>query len=145
MEDKVNSIIQSALSVKRTTMTSNDLNQINVTLLPGEVYPDDQVHIIDMYNDANGFYVSREACCGTHIQNTSDVLDFCLVNYKCMTNECTLMALTGPLCINARIRGKLLLEKLNTLEDLVNSTNSNNIDSEKVRALFRIIFLDSKL
>lgn len=50
------------------------------------------------------------------------------------------MALTGPLCTIARIRGKILLEKLNIVEDLVNSTKSNNIDSKKVRALFCIIY-----
>ena len=131
IEEKVNKIIQSAVSVKRTTVTSNDLNQINITLLPGEVYPD-EVHVIDMYNNADNSYISREACCGTHIQNTLDVIDFCIVQYKCLSKECTIMAVTGPLCTDAKVYGKKLLEKSNFVEDLVNSTNLNNISSTKV-------------
>lgn len=133
VEDKVNSIIQSAISVKRKTMTSNDLNQINVTLLPGEVYPDDQVHVIDMFYDIDDLYISREACCGTHIENTLDVIDFCIVQYKCLANECTLIALTGPLCIDARINSEKVLKKSNDLGDLLNSINSNNITPMKVK------------
>lgn len=132
IEEQVNSIIQSAISVKRTTLTSNELNQINVTLLPGEVYPDDQVHVIDMYNDVNNLYISREACCGTHVQNTLDVIDFCIVQYKCLSNECTLMALTGPLCTDVRINGKTVLEKSKFAENLVNKTSLNNITLKKV-------------
>lgn len=132
MEEKVNSIIQSAISVKRTIMTSNDLNQINVTLLPGEVYPDDQVYVIDICNAVDNLYISREACCGTHIQNTSDVIDFCIVQYKCLSNECTLMALTGPQCKDLRIHGNNLLNKSIFVEDLINSTDLDNINSKKV-------------
>jgi len=131
IEEKVKSVIQSAVSVKRTTVTSNDLNQINVTLLPGEVYPD-EVHLIDMYNNVDDSYISREACCGTHVKNTLDVIDFCVVQCKCNTNECTIMAVTGPLCTNARVFGQQLLEKSNFVEDLANSTNLNNISPKKV-------------
>lgn len=138
VEEKVKNIIQSAISVKRTTMTSYDLNQINVTLLPGEVYPDDQVHVIDMYNHIDDLYISREACCGTHVQNTLDVIDFCIVQYKCVTNECTLIALTGPLCIDTRINGEKKLKKLNYLEGLLNSTNTNNLTPTKVTTVFYI-------
>ncbi|XP_026821859.1 alanine--tRNA ligase, mitochondrial-like isoform X2 [Rhopalosiphum maidis] len=134
IEEKVNVIIKSAISVKRTTVTSNDLNQMNVTLLPGEVYPD-EVHVIDMYNHVDNSYISREACCGIHVQNTLDVLEFCIVQYKCLSNECTIMAVTGPLCSDARICGQKLLEKSNFVEHLVNSTNLNNISSSKVHLL----------
>lgn len=113
-------------------MTSNDLNQIDVTLLPGEVYPDDQVHVIDMYNNADNSYISREACCGTHIQNTSDVIDFCIVQYKCLSNECTLIALTGILCADTRTHGKHLLEKSVVVENLLSSISLQNITPQKV-------------
>jgi len=139
VEEKVNNVIRSAVSVKRTKMTSNDLNQINVTLVPGEVYPDDQVYVIDIYNIVNNLYISREACCGTHVHNTSDVIDFCIVQYKCLSNECTLIALTGPMCMDARTRGKNLLEQLNVVEDMLNSTNLNNITAEKVTTIYNSI------
>lgn len=142
VEEKVNNIIHSAVSVKRTTMTPNDLNQIKVTLLPGEVYPDDQVHVIDIYNNIDGLYISREACCGTHIQNTSDVIDFCIVQYKCLAHECTLIALTGPLCMDAKINGEKLLNKSNNLEGLLNSINSNNITPTKVTRVFNINYIN---
>ncbi|XP_025408672.1 alanine--tRNA ligase, mitochondrial isoform X2 [Sipha flava] len=135
VEEKVNNLIQSGASVKRTTMTSNDLNQIKVTLLPGEVYPDDQVHVIDIYNDIDDLYISREACCGTHIQNTLDVIDFCIVQYKCLAHECTLIALTGPLCKDARINGEKVLNKSNNLEGILNSITLNNITPTKVNIL----------
>lgn len=132
VEEKVNCIIQSAMSVKRTTMTSNDLNQMDVTLLPGEVYPDDQVYVIDIINNENNLYLSREACCGTHVQNTSDIILFCLVYYKCLSNECTLMALTGPLCKNTIMYGEKLLEKTNFVENLIDSTKLDNFTPKKV-------------
>lgn len=125
-------MIESAVSVKRSTMTSNDLNQIDVTLIPGEIYPEDQVHVIDIYNKVDGSYISREACCGTHVYNTSDLIDFCLVQYKCISNECTLMALTGPETSVAKTYGKQLLGKSNYIENFVNSTNLNNINPKKV-------------
>lgn len=133
VEKRVLNVIQSALSVKRTTMTSNDLNQIQATLLPGEVYPDDQVHVIDIYDDVEDLYISREACCGTHVQNTSDIIDFCIVQYKYYSNKCTLVALTGLLCSDAKIRGKSLVEKSKVIENLVNSTNLHNITTETVK------------
>jgi len=117
-------------------VTSNDLSQINVTLLPGEVYPD-EVHLIDMYSNVDDMYISREACCGTHIQNTLDVIDFCIVQYKCLSNECTLKAVTGPPCTDARVCGQQLMDKSNLFEDLVNSTNLNNISPTKVNHLFK--------
>lgn len=140
VEEKVNYVIQAAMSVKRTSMPSNDLNQMNVTLLPGEVYPDDQVYVIDIMNNVNNLYLSREACCGTHIQNTSDIIHFCLVYYKCLSNECTLMALTGPLCTNAKIFGEKLLEKTSFVENLINSMNLNNVSPEKVTMLYNIYY-----
>lgn len=132
VEEKVISVVQSGASITRTTMTSNDLNHIDVTLLPGEVYPDDKVHVIDIYNKDENAYISREACCGTHVQNTSDLIDFCIVHYKCLSSECTLMAITGPLCTDARNYGENLLEKSNAVENLVNATNSDNVDPKMV-------------
>lgn len=132
VEEKVNGVIESAVSVKRTTMTSNDLNQFDVTLIPGEIYPEDKVHVIDIFNKVDGSYISREACCGTHVYNTSDLSDFCIVQCKCNSNECTLMALTGPKTSVARTYGKQLLEKSNYIENLVNSTDLNNINPKNV-------------
>lgn len=117
-------------------MTSNDLNQINVTLLPGEVYPD-EVYLIDMYSNVDDMYISREACCGTHIQNTLDVIDFCIVQYKCLSNECTIKAVTGPRCTDARVFGQQLMDKSNSFEDLVKSTNLSNISPTKVNLLLK--------
>lgn len=124
--------------VERTTTTSNDLNQMDVTLLPGEVYPDDQVYVVDIINNENNLYLSREACCGTHIQNTSDILHFCLVYYKYLSNECTLMALTGPMCKNAIMYGEKLLERTSFVENLIDLTKLNNITPKKVTILFNI-------
>lgn len=143
MEDKVNSVIQSALSVKRKTMTSNDLNQIDVTLLPGEVYPDDQVYVIDMYSDVDDQYISREACCGTHVYNTLDVIDFCVVQYKSLNNECTLVALTGPLCKKARIAGNKLLENSNSIENMINSTILDNLTPKMVKKKIYFILIQT--
>lgn len=139
VEEKVNSVIQSAAYVRRTKMSSNDLNQIDVTLVPGEVYPDDEIYVINMYNTVNDMYISREACCGTHIHNTLDVIDFCIIQYKCVSNECTLMALTGPMCMDTRIRGENLLEQSNVVKNMVNSTNLNNISPEKVTFIYNLI------
>lgn len=128
------------MTVERTIMTPNDLNQMNVTLLPGEVYPDDQVFVIDIINNENNLYLSREACCGTHVQNTSDIIHFCLVYYKCLRNECTLMALTGPSCTDAKMFGEKLLEKTSFVENLIDATKLDNITSKKVTILFNIHF-----
>ncbi|XP_050420574.1 alanine--tRNA ligase, mitochondrial-like [Adelges cooleyi] len=131
VEQKINDIIKLALSVKRTTMSSNDLNEIDVKLIPGEIYPDAQVHVIDIYEDDS--YFSREACCGTHVNSTSDLIDFCIVHYKSTNKECTLVGVTGPLCIRAKSYGVELLNKLIEIDKFVSLIYASNTTPSKIQ------------
>ncbi|XP_050544706.1 alanine--tRNA ligase, mitochondrial-like isoform X2 [Daktulosphaira vitifoliae] len=118
IEKKVIDVIKSSMAIKRTTIMSNDLNKLNVTVIPGEVYPDGEVYVIDIFKDQS--YLSREACCGTHVENTLDLIDFCLVQCKITNNECTLLGVTGYLCLNVQSYGIALLNKIIEIEKKIN-------------------------
>lgn len=53
----------------------------NITRIPGEVYPEANIRILNIANESLRF-VSREPCCGTHANTTKELEDFCIINIK---------------------------------------------------------------
>lgn len=120
-----------------------------ITLIPGEVYPEAGIRIVEIkaddlmsrlvfcnliwsfhrfYRHKTKCFIFREPCCGTHVLSTGDIFDFCIVGVKSLSRSTTsITAVTGEKAKLARINGKELTDELESLRKFV----SDNID--KVR------------
>ena len=69
------------------------LQEHNVTLIPGETYPDNGIRLVT-FNCDN--FESKELCCGTHALNGQELYDFTFLNVKSTGKSGYLfMAVTG--------------------------------------------------
>lgn len=50
----------------------------NITLMPGESYPD----TLSVIRVSGADVTSLEPCCGTHVQNTADIQEFAIISLK---------------------------------------------------------------
>ena len=55
------------------------LQEHNVTLIPGETYPDNGIRLVTFNGDN---LESKELCCGTHALNSRELYDFTFLNVK---------------------------------------------------------------
>lgn len=78
----IRKIIQSAQPI---TIDLIDAQQFyaadDITRIPGEVYPEANIRILNIANESLRF-LSREPCCGTHANNTKELEDFCITSVK---------------------------------------------------------------
>lgn len=47
--------------------------------MPGAVYPDENIRVLKVETDE---IQSMEPCCGTHVRNTKELLDFHVISFK---------------------------------------------------------------
>lgn len=75
-------IIAASSPVKVELCNASDiLQQNNVTMVPGEIYPETGLRLVTINCD-NFNLQSRELCCGTHVTNTKELEHFCITNLK---------------------------------------------------------------
>jgi alanyl-tRNA synthetase len=124
IENTIKKLIRSDLPVKIDVLDSQQLASLdNVTLIPGEVYPESGIRIVEV-EGPEGF-LSREPCCGTHVLNTGDIGDFCVISCKSLgRGTASVHAVTGDRAKLAKSNGIELLNNLETLEKSV----KDNID-----------------
>ncbi|CAG5092086.1 Similar to AlaRS-m: Alanine--tRNA ligase [Cotesia congregata] len=105
LDSLVNKCINQNVDVKTEEISSLELmNQKNLTLIPGEVYPDTGLRVVDI----DGELKSREACCGTHVHNTGVLKNFCITEvYPKSSSEYLLKAVTGPKAKDAKSKTNL--------------------------------------
>lgn len=60
---------------------SDILQQNDVTMIPGEVYPETGLRLVTINCD-NFDLKSKELCCGTHVTNTKELGKFSVTNLK---------------------------------------------------------------
>lgn len=60
---------------------SDVIGQSNITLIPGEIYPETGLRLLTVENKNLGF-LSNELCCGTHALNTGELENFVITNLK---------------------------------------------------------------
>ncbi|CAH0551677.1 unnamed protein product [Brassicogethes aeneus] len=128
IEDRICSIIKERLPVDKLIVDSQQLLSYDqVTLIPGEIYPETDIRLIEVY-DENGL-ISREPCCGTHVFNTGDLEDFCIINLKSLgRSTASIIAVTGK-------RAKLAMDNAVQLRDdieILKKTVADNIDKPEV-------------
>lgn len=82
------SLVKKSLPVTNTFVNSNELLNINnLTIIPGEIYPDHNIRLIKVTDNESDF-ISCEPCCGTHAISTNNLMDFCIINVKLSTKGC---------------------------------------------------------
>ncbi|XP_017775336.1 PREDICTED: alanine--tRNA ligase, mitochondrial isoform X2 [Nicrophorus vespilloides] len=127
IEDRIKKIIKDRVDVKIDEIDAQSLlNLDQVTLVPGEVYPEKGIRLIEITSND---LLSREPCCGTHVLNTGDIGDFCMVSFKSLgRSTSSLYCVTGPRAKKARETGQELLNHVAQLQKSVN----DNIDKPEV-------------
>jgi len=78
------------------------LQQNDITIIPGEVYPEHGLRLINVQCPELNLS-SKELCCGTHVTNTKELSCFCIVNLK-QTNRARFVftAVAGQAAENVR-------------------------------------------
>ncbi|KAL1514389.1 hypothetical protein ABEB36_003655 [Hypothenemus hampei] len=112
VEKLIRDIIKENLSVRILITDSQGLYSYDqITLIPGDVYPDNDIRIVEIEQGSD--FVSREPCCGTHVLNTSDLQDFCVINLKSLgRSTASIQGVTGDRAKLARDNAEDLNEDL---------------------------------
>lgn len=117
------------LERKIRVMNSQDLqDESDVVMVPGEVYPEDGIRLVT-FGD-----FSKELCCGTHVFNTKELMEFAFLSMRSTgRNSYLFTATTGPAAVSAISIGDQLVNELKALNnDQITQANSNEVLS-KVR------------
>ena len=78
-ESKVRDLIRCGLPVERTLLPIHQAVTLeNMTLIPGESYPD----VLSVIRIDGADLTSLEPCCGTHVRNTADLQEFAIISLK---------------------------------------------------------------
>ncbi|CAB0031669.1 unnamed protein product [Trichogramma brassicae] len=124
IENYINETIKANVTVKTKTVNLLQmLKENNLTVIPGEVYPENGIKIVEINSEILN---SKEACCGTHLHKTGTLEDFCIVNLKSQgASSIYLKALTGPAATLAKLSGENLKDRIFKYENIL---KSNKVD-----------------
>jgi alanyl-tRNA synthetase len=148
IEKQVRSTIFSAtpISTKVCQMGDKSLGMDEITIVPGEVYPEDGVRLVSVGGFHGRKLISNEFCCGTHAMNTEELKDFCITNVKLTgNNSYCFYGIAGDAAVQAHHRGEQILhDVLQAKHDLENQ--KEGIESTEARVLrLKNVVLDSDL
>ena len=135
VESTVRQWIEERLPVDRLTMPMHQAVSLDgITLLPGEAYPE-TVSIIKVQSGCGKTPVSVEPCCGTHVRNTGDLVDFAILSLKSTgVGSRSVRAATRSVASQAFVRAKELDAEIAMLElSVPEQCNSNNTSQLRVR------------
>lgn len=126
VEHLVQTMIHAKIPIEIDFLMAHDLYALdNITTIPGEIYPDENIRVLKMKNDDNNFE-SIEPCCGTHARNTADLDDFCITAFKFNgnTRSYDVTAIAGQLVSLAKQNEQNLLEKYQQFKSKINHTQN---------------------
>lgn len=124
IETTIQNVIQSKNPIETKFLMAHDLYALdNVTIIPGEIYPDENIRVLTM-KDPTMDFVSIEPCCGTHAQNTADLEDFCFTSFKYSGGSYNVTAVTGSLVRQLRENEQHFLNKFECFKHKLNDDNS---------------------
>ncbi|XP_046617355.1 alanine--tRNA ligase, mitochondrial isoform X1 [Neodiprion virginianus] len=123
VETLINKSINADVAVKTRTIDALGLtSEENITLVPGEVYPDTGIRIVEIIGQD---LQSIEACCGTHVQNTGALEHLCILKVKSLgTGSQSIRAIAGPIARLARQAGENVKQQIILLEEDINTGNA---------------------
>ncbi|XP_049793473.1 alanine--tRNA ligase, mitochondrial isoform X2 [Schistocerca nitens] len=127
LEKALRELISSKLLVKRRSVSENELLMLgNVTCVPGEVYPEQGIYLIEVESEDG--IVSREPCCGTHVLNTADLEAVSVVSLQSTgSGSRCLRAVTGPTALSVLENGLELEKEVSSLEGLSGESLSSSL------------------
>lgn len=126
VEHLIRSTIQAKIPIQMQYLMAHDLYALdNITTIPGEIYPDENIRVLKMTNAENNFE-SIEPCCGTHVRNTVELEDFCVTSFKFngSTRSYDVIAVAGQLVAIAKENEKNFLKKFEPFKARANKENS---------------------
>ncbi|XP_046979671.1 alanine--tRNA ligase, mitochondrial isoform X1 [Schistocerca americana] len=127
LEKALRELISSKLPVKRRSVSENELLMLgNVTCVPGEVYPEQGIYLIEVESEDG--IVSREPCCGTHVLNTADLEAISVVSLQSSgSGSRCLRAVTGPTALSILENGLELEKEVRSLDGLSGESLSSSL------------------
>lgn len=135
IEKLINNTIDADVAIKTRTVDALGLGmEENITLVPGEVYPDTGIRIVEI---AGQDLESIEACCGTHLRSTGALEHFCILKVKSEgTGSRSIKAVAGPLARLTRQAGENLKQRIAQLEEDLSSGNAQfNLLDKRVQEI----------
>lgn len=120
LEQNIRDVIRYGQDVRTNVIDEQKLlSTPDIVLVPGEVYPDTGLRLVQI-----GTSTSKELCCGTHVQNTSHLTDFCLVNVK-LTGRASYIftAIVGDAAKEAHKLGQELFMQAKDIKKTMNKDN----------------------
>lgn len=146
-------IIRNGLPITLARMEATDFYAADntITRIPGEIYPDRDVRIVNIGTESEqptaSVYVSREPCCGTHALNTRELEHFCITHVRHSGRGAyALTALAGRLALAANELGESVRRDLELLQsDRKNSLRQQDVDGilQRLRSLVGAASADS--
>lgn len=124
IEQLIRNIIQANVPIQTDFLTAPSLYALdNVTTIPGEVYPDENIRVLKITNE-NPCFKSIEPCCGTHVRRTGELQDFCITSFKFNTNNRSynVNAVVGPSVSTIKQNELTVLEKFNKLKQQIKAS-----------------------
>lgn len=119
-------IVDQPLERKIRVLNSQDLqNETDVVMVPGEVYPDEGIRLVSFGN------LSKELCCGTHVLNTKELLEFTFLSMRSTgRNSYMFTATTGTDAVEALSTGEKIAEELRNVGEQITAENFRNVLSK---------------
>lgn len=128
IEELVRNVIHANVPIETRIFAAHDLYALdNVTIIPGEVYPDENIRVLMMKYKSKNFE-SIEPCCGTHAQNTGELDDFCITAFKfnTSTRSYNIRAIAGETVSLAKKNEQNIMAKLALFKEQINNQNAQN-------------------
>lgn len=128
IEQLIQTIIRANVQVETHFMAAHNLYALdNLTTIPGEVYPDENIRVLRIKNE-NPHFESIEPCCGTHVRCTGELQDFCVTAFKLNTNSRSyeINAVVGPSVSTIKQNERTIVEKFEKLKQQINNSSEQS-------------------
>ncbi|XP_055374023.1 alanine--tRNA ligase, mitochondrial [Condylostylus longicornis] len=128
IEELIRNVISHGVAVTTIKTKAEDvIYHSDITLVPGEIYPEDGLRLLEIIDNNFGFS-SKELCCGTHIHNTKDLKNFCITNFK-QTNRAryAFAAVAGNLADEIINLSKIYEKRVNKLQTELEAEQDKHI------------------
>ena len=138
-ESLVRNLIRRGLPVERMILPIHQaVTMDNITLIPGESYPD----TLSIIRIDGADVTSLEPCCGTHVQNTTDLQEFAIISLKSAgIGSRSVRAVTRQSAVEAFARADELGTEVSQLEAVLQKDMVDVPDRPQLLVSMRCIFI----